>query len=125
MQRVKGAELILSLFTSAERASSMAGDLMESAAGRGAWDFWPGVLRTAMGLFWRSFAADPWFIAGVGLRGLALNLCLYLLWFVGAVLVSAVYGIVAAMVGQTPQWVALFGWVFLLGGWIAMAGAQF
>jgi hypothetical protein len=77
MRKAQIAELILSLFTSRDRAASTVGDLMENALGHGGWWFWSGVSRTALSLFWSSFSAEPYFVAGIAIRGLMLNLTLY------------------------------------------------
>ena len=55
MHKAQIAELILSLFTSRERAASTVGDLIENAPGGGNWSFWSGVSRTAFSLFGAAF----------------------------------------------------------------------
>jgi hypothetical protein len=57
MRRADAAELILSLVTSPERASSIAGDLLEAAEGTG--QFWRPVARTAVGQMWRQVSTNP------------------------------------------------------------------
>ncbi len=98
MPKAQIAELILSLFTTRERAASTVGDLIENAPGRGTRWFWSGVSRTALSLFWCSFAAEPAFIAGIAFRGLMLNLTLYLALLLCILLFAAVFGIVFGVV---------------------------
>jgi hypothetical protein len=73
------AEWILSLVTSRDRAASIAGDLTEGAAARGAVWFWTGVLRTAASLLWRGLAERPARVAGVAAASLAISVALWLL----------------------------------------------
>jgi hypothetical protein len=57
MRRADAAELILSLVTSRERATAMAGDLLEDAERSGS--FWPPVARTALSQFWGQLSTRP------------------------------------------------------------------
>lgn len=49
------ADRILSVFTDREHASTIVGDLAETAAARAGAGFWPSVAVTAAGLAWRPF----------------------------------------------------------------------
>ena len=56
MRRADAAELILSLVTSPERATAIAGDLLEDAERAGS--FWLAVARTAAGQLWGQLATN-------------------------------------------------------------------
>jgi hypothetical protein len=73
MRRVRFAEWILGMFTGRERAASLAGDLVETAAERGVFWFWSSVARTAGALLWSELAGNLFFVAGLGLRGVLVN----------------------------------------------------
>ncbi len=53
MRKAAFAEMVLSLVATRERAATIAGDLVEGAAGRDSW-FWRSLATTAIALFWRS-----------------------------------------------------------------------
>jgi len=116
MRKAHIAERILSLFTSRDRAASMAGDLIENARGRSPMRFWADVCRTALSLLWRDFSADPSFLAGLAFRGLLVNLSLFIVMLIGIIVCSGLFGLI---VRSPPLW------VFRLWGAIAMCAAQF
>jgi hypothetical protein len=130
MRKAHIAELILSLFTSRERAASIVGDLIENATGGAIW-FWSCVFRTALSLLWSDLADEPAFIAGLGFRGLLLNLSLNLALFISIVILSVIFGVlvgsglVSGPAGITLRafWVlgaiAVFTVNFQTGQWIA------
>jgi hypothetical protein len=130
MRKAQIAELILSLFTSRERAASTVGDLMENAAGRDAWWFWSAVFRTAWSLSWVSFAAEPFFIAGIGFRALVLNLSLYLALFICMLVFAGLFGLIAGLHVVSLSTVnnsspGILRWVFRLLGGISAFAVQF
>src|SRR5579862_3305241 len=96
MHKARFAELILSLFTSRERAASTVGDLLEATPARGGLWFWWSVARTALSLLWSDFATQRALLAGLAFRGILMNVAFYLLYFAGAAIVA--FG-VAALVG--------------------------
>jgi hypothetical protein len=79
MRSIHIAERILGLVTSRDRAASIAGDLAEEAATRGARWFWSGVTHTAASLVWRNLAESPARMTGLAFLGLALEIALSLL----------------------------------------------
>jgi uncharacterized membrane protein len=127
MRKAEIAELILSLFTSRDRAASTVGDLEENTTGRGARWFWLGVFRTASSLFWSSFAAEPLFIASIGFRGLVLNLSCYLVLFICMLVLASVFGLFAGLhfISLSAANSLSLGWVFSLVGRIAVCTVQF
>jgi hypothetical protein len=90
------AELILSLFTTRERAASTVSDLLESSPARGLLWFWSSVGRTAASLVWDDFATEPYFMGGLAFRGLLANLALYIIAFAAIIVLAAVLGVLAA-----------------------------
>ncbi|MDR3698270.1 MAG: hypothetical protein P4L56_01465 [Candidatus Sulfopaludibacter sp.] len=80
MHSIHIAERILAVVTSRDRAASIAGDLTEEAAARGAVWFWSGVIRTAASLLWREVADNPVRVCGVALVGFAGYIVLDLLF---------------------------------------------
>jgi hypothetical protein len=93
MHRDRIAEWLLSQVTSRERAVSTVGDLMESAATRGAGWFWSSVVRTTGSLLWRGFADAPGPMLGLALRAWLLGLALLLASLFGIVVLSVAIGL--------------------------------
>jgi len=83
MRRADAAELILSLVTSRERATAIAGDLLEEAEGAGS--FWQPVARAAFGQLWGQVSTRR---SGLGRAALRAFLLMLGFVIVGAVLVS-------------------------------------
>lgn len=102
MRSIHIAEWILALVTSRDRAASTVGDLVEEAATRGAFWFWPSVLRIAASLLWRDVAERPARMTGLAFRGLAIELGLSLFFL-------ALSGVVGAMIGS-PGALNSVGW---------------
>ena len=132
MHKTQIAEMILSLFTTRERAASTVGDLIENAADRGAWGFWPGVARTASSLLWRTFTAESGFLVALGFRGVIFNLFLCVLVFFAMLIFGAFFfGFIAGVnaLGSTPGDVSAeflkVGWIFRLMGSIAIFAVEF
>jgi len=107
MHKARIAEWMLSLFTTGDRAASMAGDLVESAAGRRGLRFWWRLAQTAASLAWKSIAAEPLFMMGLAFRGLLLNLSLWFLVSLAMVAVALVGIFVAAAGGGTAALAAI------------------
>jgi hypothetical protein len=109
MRRDQIAELILSLFTSPERAASIIGDLEEDAPARGNFWFWECVARTVFSLLRHDLTAEPLFLLGLAVRGTLFSLRLVALWSVlillGIVVVAAVVVQIKAAAGPAPSWV--------------------
>ena len=93
MRSIHIAEWILGLVTRRDRAASIAGDLMEETAHRGAFLFWSGVLRIMASLLWSGIAENPWRIAGVALIGVAVEAVasMLLAYLAGAVFIHAAW----------------------------------
>jgi hypothetical protein len=134
MHKAQIAQLILSLFTSRERAAATVGDLLESTRERGAFWFWSCVARTALSLLWTDFAAEPSFLALLGLRGILVNLSLLLAWFIAMMVFIVLSGIpLGLIVGPllpriATRFIPMFEWAaaisvsavgFQTGRWIA------
>jgi hypothetical protein len=106
MHKLHIAEQILALVTSSDRAASIAGDLSEEAATRGAAWFWSGVLRTAVSLLWRDVAENPARVTVLAFVGLAIYVGLDLLF---AGLSGFAFFIAAFRSGHAPQ-LSFIGW---------------
>jgi hypothetical protein len=125
MHKDRIAEWLLVLVTSRERAASIVGDMLESAATHGSAWFWTGVLRATASLLWRGFAGNPRGMFGLAffgwLIGSLLTLVpLFISVFIGGVLVE-IFGITVRTFG-----VAIVAGIitatlcqFLVGRWIA------
>jgi hypothetical protein len=98
------AERLLSLFTSADRAAAIAGDLTEERGHRGPILFWLDVVGTLSAL-WRGAVTD----APLRVLMLALSGCALL---VGPALVGvAAVALFPASIGSSVSWIALsFSW---------------
>ena len=77
MPKVTAAEWFLSLFTTRDRASAIAGDLAEQ--GRVSW---LNILRTGGSLFLRSAIAQPWRLGLLFLLGLVLEIAAWQLYMI-------------------------------------------
>jgi len=80
MHKTQRAEWILTFVTDRGRAGSIAGDLTEQAATRGAVWFWSGVLRTAASLLWNAVATYPARVTALAFLGLAVYVGIDLLF---------------------------------------------
>jgi hypothetical protein len=94
MRSAHVAEWILALVTTRDRAASIAGDLTEQAAARGAVWFWFSVFRTASSFLRRDVAERPVRLTGLALLGIAVYAGIGLLFagLDGVVGFIAVYG---------------------------------
>ena len=92
MRKDRIAEWLLVLVTSRERAASIVGDMMESAATHSVW-FWSSVLRTTASLLWRGFAASPRGMLVLAFRG----------WLMGLLLAFGVFVCIAVGIGLYPR----------------------
>jgi hypothetical protein len=138
MRKAHVAELILSLFTTRERAAATVGDLMEGLPTPGVFWFWSSALRTALSLLWGALKAEPAFMAGLGFRGLMLNLSLWLAFVICLVLCSSIFSVglgavslasnepAKRLAGGVAEWairLAGIGATFTIqlktGGWLA------
>ena len=120
MRKDRIAEWILVLVTSRERAASIVGDMMESAATHGRVWFWSSVLRAAASLLWHGFAANP-----RGLLGLAFHA-----WLVGLLLGFGVFVCAISGVGLYPRLplaesTAMLSRAVYIADLVGMALAQF
>jgi hypothetical protein len=127
MRKARLAELILSLVTSRERASSTAGDLMEEVPARGIFWFWSSVCRTVLSLLWSDFAAEPMYLAGLAFRGFLVSTALLMALMICIVICSAVFGVIVGAMGLTRDVSALtpFRWAFELAGALVTLATQF
>jgi hypothetical protein len=97
------AESLLSLFTSADRAAAIAGDLTEARAQRAPIAFWVDVVRTLFSLWRRAVATSP-----LRVLMLALSACALL---VGPVFVGIASVLLFPSIGSPVNWIALsFFW---------------
>ena len=96
-------ERLFSLFTSADRAEAMAGDLMEEREARGATWFWLHVVRIALAL-WRNGATEaPLLVLALTAAGSAL--------FVAPALIGVAAVYMCPRAGSPVCWIALsFFW---------------
>ena len=93
MRRADAAEWILSLTTSQDRATSIAGDLVEQARLYGARWFWSSLIRTTGSLAWRAFTDAPLRLTGMAVVGALIQAIYTILLMLGIV-----FGHVAVMV---------------------------
>jgi hypothetical protein len=108
MRDILRAETLLSLFTSADRAQAIAGDLIEAEPDRGPILFWLGVVGIATALWWRAVMDAP-------LRVLMLAI-------LGCVLLIGPTIIGVAAVAVFPASIhSPLGWIALLFIWSAGA----
>jgi hypothetical protein len=77
VDRSRIAEFVLSLALPAERASAVTGDFLEEAAARGGLWFWSSVGRTLASQVWEDWRQAPLELAGLGVRGFAVNLAVF------------------------------------------------
>ncbi len=102
-------ERLLSLFTTPDRASAIAGDLVEVNGEGSPFFVWLDVLRTALGL-WRGTVADaPWRVLMVAMMGCVL--------VAGPAIAGiAVVALFPASIGSPVSWIALtcFWWIAAL-----------
>lgn len=109
MRKDQIAELILSLFTSPERAASLVGDFLEDASARGDFWFWGCVLRTVFALLWHDLTAESAFLTGLAFRGILFGLGLLIIWLLLLVVGLALFAIVLFQIRGTgdslPAWV--------------------
>src|SRR5687768_10655573 len=102
--RDNAVERLFSLFTSADRAEALAGDLAEEREQRGWIWFWLHVLRVTVAL-WGSAATEA------PLRVLALTLAGLVLWFAPAFGGVATLYLVPQLFGLAGSWISLsFFW---------------
>ena len=123
MRNAQLAESILSLVTSPERAASTVGDLMETAADRGALAFWIGLLRTTFGFLWSDFAEDPRRTIVLAVQAFVLECVILIVFVTQVVLIGFAIGMSAYFFGTPlfPHW-ALAGIAEVLKAfaWIAI-----
>jgi hypothetical protein len=129
------AEWLLESVTTRARATSMVGDLRETAASRGEIWFWRSVVATTVALMWRGMVADPRRMFGLAVRGWVAGLGFTFLIGIGAFLVlgplltgltmghsngvGGVYGGFPTSLAN-PAHVAMIALCqFLVGRWIA------
>ena len=82
MSKLSLSAMLLTLFTSPERALSIEGDLLEEARFRGRIWFWSHLVRTTMALWWKGFSESA--LALLGLT-VACGAAWFLMLFVGEV----------------------------------------
>jgi hypothetical protein len=101
MRSLHFAEWTLALVTSRGRATAIVGDLAERATTRGVAWFWSAVLRTATSMLWHDIAGHPARVAGIVLRGLALDLGLAFLFGVLSFVIILAHpgGVVTGLTG--------------------------
>lgn len=104
MRDTSRAEVLLSLFTTRDRAESIAGDLTEERDVRGSAWFWVHVFRTTFALFTSALGSAPATALALGALGFAL---LVALAFAG---MAAVF--LFPFLGSAESWVllSLFWW---------------
>lgn len=105
MRDATRAEALLSLFTTRERAESIAGDLAEERDVRGSAWFWFHVFRTTFALFTSALTSAPATTVALGALGLMLFV---LLAFAG----FATVAVFPFLLGSVTSWVflSLFWW---------------
>jgi hypothetical protein len=94
------AQKLLALFTSAERAEGIAGDLTEGHAGRGSIWFWRQVLTTMVALWGSTFTRAP--LRTLGLMAAGCWLCA-----LSTLAGIAVVSLFPQHVGSTASWIVL------------------
>jgi hypothetical protein len=72
MHEISPLQVLLSLFTDADRAESIAGDLAEEREVRGSLWFWLHGAGTAFGLFWNTLSSSPTSVLAVAALGFML-----------------------------------------------------
>lgn len=103
------AEWMLRLVTSRERADALVGDLAERAATRGVIWLWSAAIRATLSLLWYDIVGHPAYMAGVLLRGFALDLGLVFLFGV----LSFVVIMAARMIGGGHDGATAVGALFV------------
>jgi hypothetical protein len=116
MRNIYGAEWILALVTSRDRAASTAGDLAEAGdlakgtAARGTAWFWFSVLRTAASLLWCDVVEKPARAVGLAFLGMAILIAVD---YLCAALNGVAFFIVAYRTGR-PFNLNSTGWIIWL-----------
>jgi hypothetical protein len=108
-------EALLSLFTSGDRAESIAGDLSEERDVRGSAWFWFHVFRTTFALFTSALASAPVTVLALGALGFALLVMLALAGM------AAVFLFPLIGHGVRPVLLTLFCWTAALWTGVSLA----
>jgi hypothetical protein len=118
------AECILGLFSTRQRAASMAGDLAESNPR--VFRFWCDVLRTAFGFLRRDMAFESGKIAGLAIRAWLLQMVFFVLcWTVLGIVITLVIQGFGLRTAPDSGYLSAIGLTvggacdFLVGRWLA------
>ena len=104
MRNTSRPEILLSLFTSEDRAAAIVGDLTEERQHRGSLWFWLSVLRTSFALCRKTVADAPLTMAMLAMAGCAL-------FAAPALGGAAAVGLFPHLIGSPASWIALsFFW---------------
>jgi len=137
------AEWILSMTTTSERATATAGDLMQESSARGNLWFWSSLLRTTASLVWRAWTAEPFYLTGLALRAVLLQMMLLAALSIAALLISVasllssqgwqfhssgnMVEVSATATGPWPILIGIFSFFvchYYLGKWLARRAAH-